>query len=97
MVYIILTFLLKMEQMFDERENDNYKDTLNITADPQMTKLCIFPAEVKPKMSKQKPKFTFILGRYVIKSLLVLLMSNPVIKCQTDLFGLPLHSFIKHV
>lgn len=97
MVYIILTFLLKMEQMFDERENDNYKDMLNITADPQMTKLCIFPAEVKPKMSKQKPKFTFILGRYVIKSLLVLLMSNPVIKCQTDLFGLPLHSFIKHV
>lgn len=86
-----------MEQMFDERENNNYKDTLNITADPQMTKLCIFPAEVKPKMSKQKPKFTFILGWYVIKSLLVLLMSNPVIKCQTDLFGLPLHSFIKHV
>lgn len=62
MVYIILTFLLKMEQMFDERENNNYKDTLNITADPQMTKLGIFPAEVKPKMSKQKPKFTFILG-----------------------------------
>lgn len=47
-----------MEQMFDERENNNYKDMLNITADPQMTKLCIFPAEVKPKMSKQKPKFT---------------------------------------
>lgn len=46
----------------DERENNNYKDTLNITADPLMTKLCIFPAEVKPKMSKQKSKFNFILG-----------------------------------
>lgn len=31
--WFILTFLLKMEQMFDERENNNYKDTLNVTAD----------------------------------------------------------------